>query len=103
MPHAVPQPGPPPRQGSLPRHDPQREPPSNVRAGLVAPGVVANFSAATTSEGSRLRAACRNTACDYDEILLGAVERLTAGQRGRLKVLDRGSWAEDFQRVDQGV
>lgn len=51
---------------------------------------------ATTTEGSRLARSCRNSRYDYDNIFIGAVQKLTEPQRRRLKVLDRGICIESL-------
>lgn len=54
------------------------------------------IEAATTTEGSRVSSSCRRSAYDYDNIFVGAVQKLTDAQSRRLKVLDRGTWVKDL-------
>lgn len=51
---------------------------------------------ATTTDSSGVSSSCRNQAYNFDDIFVGAVQKLTEGQHRRLKVLDRGAWVKQL-------
>lgn len=60
-----------------------------------------SIEVATTTESSRVANSCRNDSWNYDNLLVGAVQKLLDGQRRRLKVLDRGTWVQAFCKMIQ--
>ncbi|ROV92587.1 hypothetical protein VMCG_08924 [Cytospora schulzeri] len=47
---------------------------------------------AVVSTNGRIGCECRKWGFEYDDVFLWAVEKLSEGQRRRLRVLDRGEW-----------
>lgn len=51
------------------------------------------------TEGSRVGSEVRNSAYQYDDNLIWAVEKLTMAQRRKLKTLDGGAWVREMQKL----
>lgn len=54
---------------------------------------------AVVSTNGRIGSECRKDGFQYDDMFLWAVEKLSDGQRRRLRVLDRGEWVEDLVKT----